>query len=158
MVKKLSIGAILWLCAASASYAADMFGSSSEVSTHDAHCTQQERESGRCDRDKRYTENSRPPQVYIDNSRRYDRPPAGEDRYEDRRDRRYDDRSDRRDYDDRRDGRGYDGRRYDDRRDGRRDDDRRYRPDPNWKEKHDIRTEDEFERQRRKDQEYYDKY
>lgn len=142
MIKQLSLGAILWLCA-SASYSADMFSSSSEVSTHDAHCTKQEREAGRCERDRRYTENQRPPQVYIEDNRRYDDRRGYNDRgYQDRRDYdRYDDRRDRRDYDDRR---GYD-------RQG-------HRPDPNWKEKHDIRTEDEFERQRRKDQEYYDKY
>lgn len=147
MLKRLSISALLML-STSVSFAEDMFSSSSEVSTHDAHCTKQEREAGRCDRDRRYTENQRPPQVYIEDNRRYD------------------DRRDRRDYDDRRgynNDRGYNDRRdynrYDDRRDRRDYDDRRgHRPDPNWKEKHDIRTEDAFERQRRKDQEYYDKY
>ena len=166
MLKLLATSLVLFLTPTLSQ--AEMFTSTSEASSHDARCTKNERDAGTCGRDAdiRYKRDIQHRDMRVEQNidierRGYD--PRYDQRYDPRYDRRYDPR-----YDDRRHDPRYDPRRDDkhDRRDDRRDydhgdhrDDRRgHRPDPNWKEKHDIRTEDGFERQRRKDQEYYDKY
>ena len=141
MLTRVSIALILCLGAGNAQ-AAGMFTATEEASTHDAKCTKNERDAGKCTRDYNDLANDRRPMI-VPNNGYYDRNHSyyGSDSYDNRR--------------------GYDHHRPNDRYDNRRDDHRSNddrRADPNWKEKHDIRTEDEFERQRRKDQEYYDKY